>query len=407
MYYGWRLVLTLGVTETISWGVLYYAFAVLLPFMHDEMGWSLGQMSGAFSLALLLNGVMAIAVGRWLDRHGPRLVMTAGSCAGVLLVVVWSQVHDLRLFYLVWAAIGLVMATVLYEPAFATVTAWFERRRARALTVVTLFAGFASTIFLPMTAWLSHIQGWRAALITLAVILAAGTILPHALVLRRRPEDLGIAIDGNAAAVSSDVDPRPPPPDDLPVSEVLRSASFRWIALAFFLSIGVATALRVQLVPYLVQRGLGIGTAAAFAGGIGAMQVFGRLVLGGLSERLSARAAAVVALAMQPLALVVLLAVRSTFGIAAFVALFGASYGAMALVRPALLAGLYGRPHYASIAGALAFAVTIAQAAMPILSGKAFDVLGRYDPIIWAFVLVSAAAALSLIPIRQNATASG
>jgi len=99
MYYGWLVVATLGGTETISWGVLYYAFAVLLEPMRRELGWSLGELTGAFSLALLLNGVTAIAVGRWLDRRGPRLLMTAGSCAGVL-VLAWSRVTDLRGFYL-------------------------------------------------------------------------------------------------------------------------------------------------------------------------------------------------------------------------------------------------------------------------------------------------------------------
>jgi MFS family permease len=401
MYYGWRLVVTLGITETISWGVLYYAFAVLLPSMHAELGWSLGEMSGAFSLALLLNGLTAIAAGRWLDRHGPRLLMTAGSCAGVLLVLAWSRISDLRLFYLLWAAIGLVMAAVLYEPAFATVTAWFERRRARALTIVTLFAGFASTIFLPLTSWLVHIQGWRSALVTLAAILAAGTILPHALVLRHRPEDLGLAMDGDTRPARSQVGQQTPPPG-LDVGETLRSQSFRWIVAAFFLSIGTATALRVQLVPYLVQRGLGIGTAAAFTGSIGAMQVLGRLVLGGLSERVSARAASAIALALQPLALIVLVTVRNSAGLVAFVGLFGAGYGAMALVRPALVAGLYGRAHYASIAGVLAFGLTMSQAATPVLSGKAYDLLGTYDPIVWGFVAVSGVAALCLLPIRSQ-----
>src|SRR6266571_4882225 len=113
MYYGWLVVATLAVTETISWGVLYYAFAVLLQPMRRELGWSLGQMTTAFSLALLLNGLAAILVGRWLDRHGPRLLMTAGSCAGVALVLAWSQVTDLRHFFLIWGAIGVVMATVL------------------------------------------------------------------------------------------------------------------------------------------------------------------------------------------------------------------------------------------------------------------------------------------------------
>jgi len=282
MYYGWLVVATLGVTETVSWGVLYYAFAVLLEPMRRELGWSLGELTGAFSLALLLNGVTAIAVGRWLDRRGPRLLMTAGSCAGVL-VLAWSRVTDLRSFYLIWAAICLVMAMVLYEPAFATVTLWFERHRARALTAVTLLAGLASTIFLPLTSWLIRTQGWRQALLTLAVILAAVTILPHGLVLRRGPEAMGLSPDGRRSPAEISTTP------GFSVAEALRAGSFRWMTIAFCLGIGVATAVRVQLVAYLVQRGLSLGSAAAFTGSIGAMQVLGRLVLGALSASAAPR----------------------------------------------------------------------------------------------------------------------
>jgi len=405
MYYGWLVVATLAITETISWGVLYYAFAVLLQPMRRELGWSLGQMTAAFSLALLLNGLAAILVGRWLDRHGPRLLMTAGSCAGVALVLAWSQVTDLRLFFLLWGAIGIVMATVLYEPAFATVTVWFERQRARALTAVTLVAGFASTIFLPLTSWLVQLQGRRHALVTLAAILAAGTILPHALVLRRSPEAIGLSVDGDPGIERPHGNGGIARPPGLSADQALRSMSFRWLAIAFCLTIGVATAVRLQLVPYLIQRGLDIGTAAAFTGGIGAMQVFGRLILGALSERVSSRAAAAIALGIQPAAILVLVAVRGRAGLLAFVMLFGASYGAMALVRPALVAGLYGRLQYASIAGVLAFATTVAQAAVPLAAGKAFDWLGSYDPILWGFIVVSAIAALALVPLRSGTAA--
>ena len=402
VYYGWVLVVTLGMTEAISWGVLYYAFAVLIQPMGEELGWTLGELSGAFSLALLLNGLGAIVVGRWLDRHGPRLLMTVGSCGGVLLMLAWSRVDDLRLFYLLWAAIGLVMSTTLYEPAFATVTAWFERRRAQALTVVTLFAGLASTIFLPLTGWLVDLQGWRQALVTLALILALGTIPAHALLLRRRPEDVGLTIDGEPVAVATSGAPAVRRSPGLPVGEALRTRSFRRLVLAFCLSAAISTAVRVHLVPYLIGRGFDAASAAAFTGTIGAMQVLGRIVLGALSHRVSIRAAAVAAFGLQALGLLVLVAARDTLGVMAFVAVFGASFGAVTLVRPAFVASLYGRGQYASIAGVLAFATTLAQAAAPFGAGVAHDWLGSYDPLLWAFAVLSVIAALALLPVRQS-----
>src|SRR3712207_3378870 len=122
------------------------------------------------------------------------------------LPLVWASVADLLVFYLVWVGIGLAMAATLYEPAFAVLAKWFERGRARALLLVTLAGGLASTIFLPLSAWLVEAQGWRGALFALAAILALLTILPHALVLRRRPEDLGLLPDG--------IEPTRPPQEE-------------------------------------------------------------------------------------------------------------------------------------------------------------------------------------------------
>src|ERR671931_2313740 len=185
--YGWTVVAVLAVTETVSWGVLYYAFAVFLPSMERSLGWSKTELTGAFSLALATSALAAFPVGRWLDGHSPRALMTLGSLGGALLVLAWSQVHDLLLFYLVWVGIGLAMACVLYEAAFTVVTKWFRERRRRALTAVTLVGGFASFVFSPLSNWLIDVQGWRQALITLAEIPAAVTMPLHTLFLRPAP----------------------------------------------------------------------------------------------------------------------------------------------------------------------------------------------------------------------------
>src|SRR3712207_6758631 len=122
------------------------------------------------------------------------------------------------------------MSAVLYEPAFAVVMAWFERRRTRALTAVTLMAGLASTIFMPIESWLIEVQGWRTALVTLAAFLAITTILPHALLLRRRPEDLGLHVDGDGAAPTPRARSACPP--TLSVGAALRDSAFHWLAVA-------------------------------------------------------------------------------------------------------------------------------------------------------------------------------
>jgi MFS family permease len=399
VYYGWVLVVTLGVTETISWGILYYAFTVYLAPMQAELGWSRGDMTGAFSVALLVAGLTAVPVGRWLDRHGPRLLMTVGSVAATLLVVAWSRVSSLDQFYLVWTAIGLTMAATLYDPAFATATRWFERQRVRALTVITLMAGFASTIFIPFAGWLVQAEGWRQSLLILAVILAIGTIAPHALLLRRRPEDLGMHPDGAPI-----VQPHGEPvrPHGVPVGEALRHASFRWLVVAFWLATLSTIAVGVHILPYLEDRGYDATFAAGVTGLIGAMQVLARLLLAPFGNRPNPRLLAASILALQPLALVVLLLVRSTPGVFLFVILFGAQRGLTTLVRPALLADLYGRAQYASIAGVMQFAISLAQAAAPVGAGIAYDLSGSYEPVFWALAVISALAVVAILPARAS-----
>src|SRR2546425_8482135 len=205
--YGWIVVAGLCVTETVSWGILYSGFPVVLRPMEAELGYSRVQLTGAFSVGRGLAALAALPVGRWIDRHGARALMTLGSCLGVALLVLWSRVQSLPALYAVWTAMGLVLAATLYEPAFAAVVGWFATGpRDRALLVVTLVAGFASTIFMPIEAWLLARLGWRTALLVLAVVLAVLTIPIHALVLRRppRPETVhaGAAHAGSVPGVT-------------------------------------------------------------------------------------------------------------------------------------------------------------------------------------------------------------
>src|SRR5439155_6128831 len=260
-YYGWILAVTFGACETVSWGVLYYAFSVLIAPTASEMGWSRAEISGALSVMLVVSGLAGLGVGRWLDEHGPRLLMTAASIAAVPLVIAWSQVRDLLSFYLIWVGIGVVFATVNYGPAFATMIVWFRRDRSKALTLVTLFAGFSSTIFVPLTAWLVSTQGWRQALVTLAILLGVLTVLPYALLLRRRPADIGQRVDGDPHEAGG---AEAPAAEEFSHSfrEALRHPTFKWLALAFSLyALGVGVP--VHLVAYLGDHGYPLAFAAA------------------------------------------------------------------------------------------------------------------------------------------------
>jgi MFS family permease len=255
LYYGWVLVVALGVTETVSYGILSYAFPVFLGPMEGELGWSRTALTGAFSVASLIAGLAAIPVGRWVDRHGARGVMTAGSVLAVAVLLGWSRVESLPAFYLLAVGLGLAMAAVLYEPAFALIANWFLLLRGRALTVLTFLGGFASVVFVPLATGLVEGLGWRAALLWLAAILGLITVPIHALLLRRRPEDLGLEPDGGyrPGATASAIADGPA----VPARDAVRSASFRWLAVAFGLSAIATTGVAVHLIPLLLERGHG------------------------------------------------------------------------------------------------------------------------------------------------------
>jgi MFS family permease len=401
VYYGWVLVFTLALTETTSWGILYYAFTVFLTPMQAELGWSRADLTGAFSMALLLSGLAGIPIGRWLDRHGPRLLMTLGSCAASLLVLAWAEVDSLTTFYLIWSGIGVTLAAVLYEPAFFVVATWFVRQRGRALTVLTFLAGLASVIYLPLAGWLVQRQGWRGALCTLAVVLAVGTIPLHAIVLRRRPEDLGLTADGAHTSQPHHAVETVAAPG-VSMRTALRDAAFWWLSVAFFLSQLATAAVVVHLVPYLIDHGYEPGFAAVTTGLIGVMALPGRLIFTPLGDRLSRSHVTACLFLVQTIALLVLLLIHSVAGVYTFVILFGMGFGAMTPARAALIADLYGPAHYGQINGVLALFVTGSRALAPVGAGAVHDWTDSYDPVLWGLMVASAIATAAVLLVRRN-----
>lgn len=386
--------MVLGSTETVSWGVLYYAFSVLIQPTTLELGWSRAEISGALSVMLVVSGVAGLLVGRWLDEHGPRLLMTAGSIAAIPLVLAWSQARDLVFFYAVWVGIGIVFAMVNYGPAFATIIVWFRRDRSRALMVVTLIAGFSSTLFVPLTAWLVSVQGWRQTLVTLAIVLGVLTVAPHAFLLRRRPADIGSGVDGDPIDGHPDAVPVMPEPSHS-LRGALRHPTFPWLAVAFALfALGVGVP--VHLVAYLGDHGYSLAFAAAAAGGIGASQVLGRLLFAPLEQRLAPRTVSLLIYAGQPLALLILLLVPGEPGVLLFVVLFGAARGMETLLRSTIIAGLYGPRRIASIAAVLTLATTLTQALSPVSLGAVYDSVRSYVPGFWALIVLSCVAAVAV-----------
>src|SRR5436190_861479 len=158
-----RVLVVLCLTQITGWGVLFYAFPVLLSGITADTGWSASTVTAALSFSQIVSALVGIPVGRLLDRVGPRPVMTAGSVLAVPALALIASAHTVPRFFAGWLLAGIAMSGVLYAPAFAALTRWWGPRRVTALTAVTLVAGLASTVFAPLTAWLSAQLGWRGA----------------------------------------------------------------------------------------------------------------------------------------------------------------------------------------------------------------------------------------------------
>ena len=375
-------------TQITSWGVLFYAFPVLLGDITAATGWSTVALTAALSVSQLVAAVVGIPVGRWLDRRGPRGVMTTGSAIAVPAVITIATAQNLAWFFVGWVLAGAAMSAVLYPPAFAALTRWHGPDPVRALTVLTLAGGLASTVFAPLTAALATHLDWRQTYLVLAAILAVVTIPAHWFGLRLpwppRPEpELGFV----------DSDPR----------HVARSGPFLALAASLSLAALATYAAVVNLVPLLQERGLSTGTAAVALGLGGAGQVVGRLGYAAIVRRTSVLVRTVVIL-------LALAATTSALGIATGFALIvgavvaGGARGVFTLVQATAITDRWGRRYYGHLTGLLSAPMTITMALAPFAGAAAAGLFGSYSTTFLLLGLLAAAGTtLSLLTIPKLA----
>jgi MFS family permease len=360
----------LSAAEVVSWGVLYYSFAVFVGPIERETGWSRTEVMGAFSLALLVAGFAAVPIGHWIDRRGVRLLMTAGTTLAVASLVLLSTVRSLGALYATGAGLGLAMAMTLYEPAFALVSRWFARERDRALSILTVCGGLASTLLVPLATWLVATRGWRSAAAGLAILLASTALPIHALVLADAPITAA------------------PPRDHESVAAVIADPRFRSLALAFTLASLVAVAVTAHVIPYLIGRGASAGTAAGALALTGLMQLPGRVVFEPLRRRWSSRTLLAASTLAQAAGLLALIAGVSRTAIGTFACLFGGGAGLTTVLRASMLAEMYGVERYGRVGGVVSLVTTLGRAAGPVLAALALTSWRSYDLVVAGLALL-------------------
>lgn len=381
-----RAIWLVGFGQLVNWGVLYYAFGVLLVPVEASLGAARWLVAGAFSVALLVSAIAAPAVGRLADRGQGPVVMQAGGFIAAGLLMVWAAWPTLLVTYLVWAALGVCMAAILYEPAFAIVGRAFAdaEARLRAIATVTIMGGLASTAFLPGTTALVSTLGWRGAVIALAGVVIVSTIL----VTRMAFSDLTFSLAPLRDALFGKA-------DDVP----RRASSLSRLVAVFSISSVVNSGLASNIVAALIDRQLSPARAAAIGGLFGVMQLPGRVLMTHRSFAPNPAQLLLLSFALQIAGLLALM-VTSQPALWLGVAVFASGAGLTTLARPYLVLQVYGLEHAGAVNGVIARGQQLARAAGPV-SAAALATVSGYG-LVFAGLATLLGVAIALIPMPRN-----
>ena len=375
-----RQVVWLSLAQLVTWGSVFYTFALLLEPVERELGLTRAQSSLAFSLALLAEGLCAYPVGRWIDRGHERAVMTGGSLLVAAGLALHAQVRSLEAFYAAWLLLGAALAATLYTPVFAVVTRRYPADFRRAIITLTFLGGLASSVFIPLSAWLIAAWGWRNALLVLAAVHLLVCVPVHAACLRDAPPPAPAPPSGTASPAA-----------------LLRSAPFLLIGVFVVGMMAITAAIPPHLISLLREAGLREAWVIAIPATIGVVQVLGRMLLYFFEHRFDLHLANRLIPLLIPLALAALIAgAHSPAAGLAFVLLYGLGNGMLTIVKGTAVAQYVTREHVAALNGALGIPQALARAVAPALLGLLWTQQAGYRWGLAVLLAVGAVAALAL-----------
>jgi len=357
----WRTVSALGVAQIIAWGTLFYTIAVLGGAMRQELGLSDIFLFGSFTAGLFVSGLVSPLIGRQIDVHGGRRMLALGSMLGALATLLLATARGPLTMLLGWLLAGVAMSASLYDPAFATLHQISGTSYRRAVTALTLFGGFASTVFWPLSQFLLDEIGWRQTFAVYAGLHLFVGLPLHLLLVPRMHAARRIADvpHGDATVRAGD------------------GAAFAWLATALSLAAFMGTAIAAHVIDLLTATGLSARDAVLVGSLIGPMQVAGRVMEFAFGRHLRALAVGTLAFALMAAALALFTQVHGVWIVAlAFAMVYGWSNGVMTIVRGTVPAELFGQRGYGALLGRLARPQFILKSSAPV----ALTLLYTVDP---------------------------
>ncbi len=402
-FYGWVIVAVTFVTMAIGVNART-SFSLLFPPIISEFGWDRGVTAGAFSFGFLVSAIMSPLMGKLMDRGGPRAVMELGTAlmgAGLLLAPLTSQ--PWHLYLTIGVLVGAGSICLGYSGQSLFLPNWFSRKRGLAIGIAFAGVGIGSVTVLPWAEHMIQQSGWRTACTWLGVLVLV-VLVPINLLLRKRPQDMGLLPDGDTAShaanksISNIVDPVWAS-IDWTLGRAMRTTRFWWLALGFFGGLYGWYAVQVHQTKYLLDIGFSSGTAAWALGMVSLFGVPSQIFLGHLSDRIGREwiwtvsgtgfvicFAALIALEYAPsIALVYVMVIAQ--------GLLG--YGVTSVMGAVVLEIFQGE-HFGSIFGTLTLAGLAGGAAGPLVTGVLHDHFGTYTLAFALGIVVSAVATTAI-----------
>jgi MFS family permease len=365
----------LGIAQICSWGTLFYGFPLIAEAMRLDLGWSKPLLYGAATVGLVLAAAAAYPVGAAIDRGQGRLIMPLASVIAGLLLLAWSQVNGVVPFYIILALVGCMQAATLYDPAFAVITRRVGHERARsAITTLTLWAGFASTVFIPIIQLLIEAQGWRGALVVMAgvnIVICGGI---YAAVIDPAKDH---------ASPRSDLDAPPPLLGRAAVASAMKRPAYWGLMVAWVSYAAAFSALTYHLYPLLLERGLTAGGVVAVMAVIGPAQVAGRIFIMAFAPNAPIRRLGSMIMIVFPISVIgFALAPPGVLVIALIAAFYGAANGMVTIVRGLAVPEMVSREAYGAINGSLIAPANLMQAAAPLVAALVWEASGSYSAVL-------------------------
>src|SRR5258708_3572578 len=404
-FYGWVIIAVTFVTMAIGVNART-AFSLFFQPILDELGWERGVTAGAFSFGFLVSGAVSPLIGRVMDRFGPRGVMELGVAVmggGLLLAPLTTQ--PWHLYLTIGVMVGAGSVCLGYSGQSLFLPNWFIRRRGMAIGVAFAGVGIGSITLLPWVQLMIEQTGWRTACTAMGILILV-VLAPINLLLRKRPEDIGLEPDGDAAPSASSAKPISNIVDpawagtDWTLRRAIGTARFWWISLGYFCGLYIWYAVQVHQTKYLLDIGFSSAVAVWALGVVSLLGIPGQILLGHLSDRIGREwvwAASCAGFAICFAALIALKYVPTLQFVYIMVLAQGAlGYGLTSIMGAVVLEIFQGK-HYGSIFGTVMLAALAGGAAGPWITGVLHDLSGSYTI---AFAVGIAVSGLSAVALR-------